>query len=75
MNRCKRHGFNPIRSGSFPGGGHSSPLQYSYLENPMDRGALWSTVHGVAKSQIQVKRLSMHKFYMKASKRVNAEFS
>ena len=73
MNGRKRHGFNAIRSGSFPGGGHSSPLQYSYLKNPMDRGALWSTVHGVAKCQTEVKRLSMHKFYMKVAKRVNAE--
>ena len=28
-------------SGRFPGGGHGNPLQYSYLENPMDRGAWW----------------------------------
>ena len=33
------------------GGGHGNPLQYSCLENPMDRGAWWATVHGVAKSQ------------------------
>ena len=32
------------------GGGYSNPLQYSCLENPMDRGAWWATVHGVAKS-------------------------
>ena len=31
-----------------PGGGHSNPLQYSCLENPMERGAWWATVHGVA---------------------------
>ena len=30
------------------GGGHGNPLQYSYLENPMDRGAWRATVHGVA---------------------------
>ena len=36
--------------GSFPGGGHGSPLQNSCLENPMDRGAWWATVHGVANS-------------------------
>ena len=30
-----------------PGGGHSSSLQYSFLENPTDRGAWWATVHGV----------------------------
>ena len=47
-------------SGSSPGGGHGNPLQYSCLENPMDRGALWATVHGVAKSQTGLKRLSMH---------------
>ena len=33
------------------GGGHGNPLQYSCLENPMDRGAWWATVHRVAKSQ------------------------
>ena len=38
-------------SGRFPGGGHGNPLQHSCLENPMDRGAWWATVHGVAKSQ------------------------
>ena len=32
--------------GRLPGEGHGSPLQYSYLENPMDRGAWWATVHG-----------------------------
>ena len=37
-------------SGSFPGGGCGNPLQYSCLENPMDRGAWWATVHGVAES-------------------------
>ena len=36
-------------SGRFPGEGHDNPLQYSCLENPMDRGALWAMVHGVAK--------------------------
>ena len=34
-----------------PGGGHGNPVQYSCLENPMDRGAWWVTVHGVAKNQ------------------------
>ena len=36
------------------GGGNSTPLQYSCLENPMDRGAWWATVHGVAKSQTRL---------------------
>ena len=36
-------------SGRFPGGGRGNPLQYSCLENPMDRGAWRATAHGVAK--------------------------
>ena len=39
--------------GRSPGGGHGNPLQYSSLENPMDRGAWQATVHGVTKSQTQ----------------------
>jgi len=39
------------RSGRSPGGGHGNPLQYSCLENPMDRGAWRATVHRVAKSR------------------------
>ena len=35
-------------SGRSPGGGHGNPLQYSYLENSIDRGGLQSMVHGVA---------------------------
>ena len=35
-----------------PGGGHSNPLQYSCLENPMDRGAWWAMVNRVTKSRI-----------------------
>ena len=42
------------------GEGNGNPLQYSRLENPMDRGAWWAAVHGVAQSQTQRKRLSMH---------------
>ena len=38
--------------GRSPGEGSGNPLQYSCLENPMDRGALWATVHGVAMSWI-----------------------
>jgi len=36
-------------SGKSPGEGNGNPLQYSCLENPMDRGAWWATVHGVAR--------------------------
>ena len=37
--------------GRSPGDGNGNPLQYSYLENSMDGGAWWATVHGVAKSR------------------------
>ena len=43
-----------------PGEGHGNPLQYSSLENPMDKGAWWATVHKVAKSWTWLKQLSMH---------------
>ena len=43
-------------SGRSPGGGgYGNPLQYSCLENPMDRGAWQSTVHGVAQSRTPLK--------------------
>ena len=38
------------RPGRSPGGGHGNPLHYFCLENPMDSGAWWAVVHGVAKS-------------------------
>ena len=41
-------------SGRSPGGGHDNPFQYSCLENYVDRGACWATVHGAAKSQTQL---------------------
>ena len=47
-------------SGRSPGGGQGNPLQYSCLENPMDRGAWRATVHGVMKSWTRLKQLSMH---------------
>ena len=47
-------------SGRFPGGRHGSPLQYSCLENPMDRGAWWATVHGVAEDQTRLQWLYVY---------------
>ena len=41
-------------SGRSPGEGNGYPLQYSCLENPMNREAQWATVHGVTKSWIQL---------------------
>ena len=53
------HGSIP-RLGRSPGEGNSNPLQYSCLENSMDRGAWWATVHGVAKSQTQLSDSHTH---------------
>ena len=56
----KRLGYNVRDLGSIPGSersyreGNGNPLQYSCLENPMDRGAWWTTVHWVTKSQTQL---------------------
>ena len=46
-------------SGRSPGASHGSPLQYSCLENPMDRGAWQATVHKVAESQTRLERFSI----------------
>ena len=45
-------------SGRSSGGERGNPLQYSCLENPMDRGAWWATVHRLMKSWTQLKQLS-----------------
>ena len=48
-----------------PGKGIGYPLQYSYLEKPMDRGAWWAMVHGVAKSGTRLTlSLSILRYYV-----------
>ena len=47
-------------SGGSPQGGNGNPLQYSCLENPVDRGVWWATIHRVTKSQTQLGNLSTH---------------
>ena len=47
-------------SGRFPGGEHGNPLQYSCMENLINRGAWRTTVHSVAKSWTQLNQLSAH---------------
>ena len=49
--------------GRSPGEGNGTPLQYSCLENPMDGGAWQATVHGVAKSQTQLKQFHFFFFF------------
>ena len=51
------------RLGGSPEGGQGNPLQYSWLENPMDRGDWWATVHRVSKSWTWLKQLSVHTVY------------
>ena len=48
----------PVDAVETSGEGNGNPLQYSCLENPMDRGAWWAVVYGVAQSWTQLKRLS-----------------
>ena len=53
-----RNAVSSPGSGRSPGGWRGYPLQYSCLENPMDRRALRATVYGVAQSQTRLKQLS-----------------
>ena len=46
--------------GRYPGGGHGSPLRDSWLENHIDRGDWWATLHRVTNNHTQLKRFSMH---------------
>ena len=48
--QCRRRGFS-LWVGKIPVEGHGNPLQYSCMENSIDRGACWATFHRVAKSQ------------------------
>ena len=51
--QCRRPGFDPW-VGKTPGGGHGNPFQCSCPENPVDRGAWWAAVQGVAKSRTRL---------------------
>ena len=51
-----------LASGRSPGEGNGYPLQYSCLENPIDRAVWRATVHRVAKSRTGLKHLSMHTY-------------
>ena len=68
-----------LGSGRPPGGGYGSPLQYSCLGNPMDRGTWLATVHSVGKTWTQLKQLSTYYIFRerqsKSGKNVNCNFS
>ena len=55
-------------SGRFPGEGNGTPLRYSCLENPIDGGAWWATVHGVTKSQTRLSDFTFTFFLDRISK-------
>ena len=67
----KASGYNPgdlgsiPGSGRYPGEGNGNPPQYSCLENRMDRGAWWASVHGVTKSRTQLNDFSFFLFLYK----------
>ena len=59
--QCRSHEIQILSLSHKPhGGGHGNPLQYCSLENPMDRGASWATVHSVAKSWMQLRQFSTY---------------
>src|SRR5574337_707822 len=55
VNLCDIRNMNSVYKVYIMGEGNGTPLQYSCLENPMDRGAWWAAVHGVAKSQTRLR--------------------
>ena len=71
--------FSAIRVVSFEGNrefgeGNGTPLQYSCLENPMDRGAWWAAVHGVAESQTRLSNFTLN-FHFHALEKAMATHS
>ena len=62
-------------SGRSPGGGNGNPLQYFGLENPVDRGAWWATVHRASKSWTLLKRLNMRACMLQTRNETNAKNS
>ena len=56
-----------LHSGKPSGGGHGNPLQHSFLEKPMDRGAWWARVHRVAKSRTWLKHVHIWFLFISVS--------
>ena len=61
-------------SGRSPGEGNGNPLQCSCLENPMDGGAWWATVHGVTKSRTRLSDFTFTFFYELLAVKANGQF-
>ena len=71
--RCKRSKFDPWGGGRSPGLGNSNPVQYSCLDNPMDRGAWRATIHGVSKSWTRLSMAQKEKLALETSKHRGCE--
>ena len=71
--RLKRHGFD-LWIGKIPRGENGNPLQYSCLENSMDRGAWWAMIHGVAKSRTQRSDSHIDCFMWELTERLHFHF-
>ena len=77
----KASGYNTGDPGSIPGlgseigEGNGNPLQYSGLENPMDRGAWWGAVHGVTQNRTRLKPLGSSSSYMKSCQSIQFTFT
>ena len=54
MQETRETGVRPLGQEDSSGGGNGKSIQYSLLENRMNKGAWWATVHGVAKSRTQL---------------------
>ena len=67
LKKCRRPRFDPC-VGKIPWRRECNPLQYSCLENPMDRGAWQATVHGISKSQTQLSDGKFHFLWLKQNK-------
>ena len=76
----KESACNAEDSGSIPGSqrspgeGNGNPVQYSCLENSMDRGVWWATIHGVRKSRTQLSNQHFH-FHRYMEKNIKSIFS
>ena len=68
----ERDGSSILGLGRSPGEGNGNPLQYSFLENPMDGGAWQATVHGVSKSQTRLSDFTFFSFSRDSNNKGNS---
>ena len=66
----KKRTINKYHAAQYSGKGNGTPLQYSCLENPMDGGAWWAAVHGIAKSQTQLSDFTFTFYFYAVEKKM-----